>query len=112
MFKSLSLETLVFCDRYNYILIYFYFTTKIVKYLLCQRNFVLPRTRNWEGSFFFQLYFSNTFFPVIDVSISSMYCTGKIYQHVINKERRGDFLGVTVQVVPHITDAIQVSYFS
>lgn len=33
--------------------------------------------------------------------------TGKIYQHVINKERRGDFLGQTVQVVPHITDAIQ-----
>ena len=34
--------------------------------------------------------------------------SGKIYQHVINKERRGDFLGKTVQVVPHITDAIQV----
>ncbi|CAO2624093.1 CTP synthase 2 [Lemmus lemmus] len=33
--------------------------------------------------------------------------TGKIYQHVINKERCGDFLGETVQVVPHITDAIQ-----
>ncbi|MBZ3882616.1 CTP synthase 2 [Sciurus carolinensis] len=33
--------------------------------------------------------------------------TGKIYQHVINKERRGDYLGRTVQVVPHITDAIQ-----
>lgn len=33
--------------------------------------------------------------------------TGKIYQHVISKERRGDFLGKTVQVVPHITDAIQ-----
>ncbi|CAM6111096.1 unnamed protein product [Calypogeia fissa] len=33
--------------------------------------------------------------------------TGKIYQSVINKERRGDFLGKTVQVVPHITDAIQ-----
>uniref|UniRef100_H0WI82 CTP synthase n=1 Tax=Otolemur garnettii TaxID=30611 RepID=H0WI82_OTOGA len=33
--------------------------------------------------------------------------TGKIYQHVINKERRGDFMGNTVQVVPHITDAIQ-----
>ncbi|XP_071133688.1 CTP synthase 2-like [Mytilus edulis] len=32
--------------------------------------------------------------------------TGKIYQHVINKERRGDYLGKTVQVVPHITDAI------
>ncbi|XP_042427991.1 CTP synthase 1-like isoform X1 [Zingiber officinale] len=33
--------------------------------------------------------------------------TGKIYQHVINRERRGDYLGKTVQVVPHITDAIQ-----
>lgn len=33
--------------------------------------------------------------------------TGKIYQSVINKERRGDYLGKTVQVVPHITDAIQ-----
>lgn len=33
--------------------------------------------------------------------------TGKIYQHVIEKERRGDYLGHTVQVVPHITDAIQ-----
>ena len=33
--------------------------------------------------------------------------TGKIYQHVINKERRGDYLGRTVQVVPHLTDAIQ-----
>ncbi|KAL9087612.1 MAG: hypothetical protein Q9165_006536 [Trypethelium subeluteriae] len=33
--------------------------------------------------------------------------TGKIYQHVIQKERRGDYLGHTVQVVPHITDAIQ-----
>ncbi|XP_027911944.1 CTP synthase-like isoform X1 [Vigna unguiculata] len=33
--------------------------------------------------------------------------TGKIYQSVIAKERRGDYLGKTVQVVPHITDAIQ-----
>ncbi|KAK8913582.1 hypothetical protein KSP39_PZI023782 [Platanthera zijinensis] len=33
--------------------------------------------------------------------------TGKIYQSVINKERRGDYLGKTVQVVPHITDAIK-----
>nr|GMD10377.1 CTP synthase-like [Ipomoea batatas] len=33
--------------------------------------------------------------------------TGKIYQAVIDKERRGDYLGTTVQVVPHITDAIQ-----
>lgn len=33
--------------------------------------------------------------------------TGKIYKQVIEKERRGDYLGKTVQVVPHITDAIQ-----
>ncbi|VAH77966.1 unnamed protein product [Triticum turgidum subsp. durum] len=33
--------------------------------------------------------------------------TGKIYQAVIDKERRGDYLGKTVQVVPHITDEIQ-----
>ncbi|KAF2497490.1 CTP synthase [Lophium mytilinum] len=33
--------------------------------------------------------------------------TGKIYQQVIERERRGDYLGKTVQVVPHITDAIE-----
>jgi len=33
--------------------------------------------------------------------------TGKIYRHVILKERRGDYLGKTVQVVPHITNEIQ-----
>lgn len=33
--------------------------------------------------------------------------TGKIYQSVLDRERRGDYLGKTVQVVPHITDAIQ-----
>ena len=33
--------------------------------------------------------------------------TGKIYQTVINKERAGDFLGKTVQVIPHITDEIK-----
>ncbi|KAL3273042.1 hypothetical protein HHI36_014498 [Cryptolaemus montrouzieri] len=33
--------------------------------------------------------------------------TGKIYQNVIDRERRGDYLGRTVQVVPHITDEIQ-----
>lgn len=34
--------------------------------------------------------------------------TGKIYSHVIERERKGDYLGKTVQVVPHITDAIQL----
>ena len=33
--------------------------------------------------------------------------TGKSYQHVIEKERKGDYLGKTVQVIPHVTDAIQ-----
>lgn len=33
--------------------------------------------------------------------------TGRIYQNVINKERRGDYLGKTVQVIPHITDEIK-----
>ena len=33
--------------------------------------------------------------------------TGRIYQHVIERERRGDYLGKTVQVIPHITDEIK-----
>ncbi|KAM9185821.1 LOW QUALITY PROTEIN: CTP synthase 1-like [Dugong dugon] len=33
--------------------------------------------------------------------------TGKIYEHIINKEHKGDYLGKTVQVVPHIMDAVQ-----
>ncbi|MGB0954470.1 MAG: CTP synthase [Panacagrimonas sp.] len=33
--------------------------------------------------------------------------TGQIYRHVLEKERRGDYLGRTVQVIPHITDEIQ-----
>lgn len=33
--------------------------------------------------------------------------TGKVYNQVIRRERRGDYLGKTVQVVPHVTDAIQ-----
>jgi len=35
--------------------------------------------------------------------------TGRIYQSVINKERKGDFLGKTVQIIPHITDEIKRS---
>ncbi len=33
--------------------------------------------------------------------------TGRIYQDIIAKERRGDYLGGTVQVIPHVTDAIK-----
>ncbi|MEA2489607.1 MAG: synthase, partial [Acidobacteriota bacterium] len=35
------------------------------------------------------------------------YTTGRIYSRVIEKERRGDYLGKTVQVIPHITDEIK-----
>jgi CTP synthase len=37
------------------------------------------------------------------------FTTGQIYERVINKERRGDYLGGTVQVIPHITDEIKNS---
>ncbi|HEX9861250.1 MAG TPA: CTP synthetase, partial [Nitrospirota bacterium] len=37
------------------------------------------------------------------------FTTGRIYKSVIDKERRGDYLGGTVQVVPHITDEIKKS---
>src|SRR3546814_579753 len=33
--------------------------------------------------------------------------TGRIYQDIITRERRGDYLGGTVQVIPHVTDAIK-----
>ena len=35
------------------------------------------------------------------------FTTGQIYERVIRKERRGDYLGGTVQVIPHITDEIK-----
>ena len=41
------------------------------------------------------------------LSKASNITTGRIYQTVIEKERRGDFLGKTVQVIPHITDEIK-----
>ena len=37
--------------------------------------------------------------------------TGKIYESVIRKERRGDYLGATVQVIPHITDEIKQAIY-
>lgn len=45
----------------------------------------------------------------LDITLSrdNNITTGKIYQRVIERERRGDYLGKTVQVVPHVTDAIQ-----
>ncbi len=49
----------------------------------------------------------------IDINLSkgSNVTAGKIYQSVINKERRGDYLGGTVQVIPHVTNEIKERVF-
>lgn len=46
-------------------------------------------------------------FTSITTSKANNVTTGKIYKSVIEKERRGDYLGKTVQVIPHITDEIK-----
>ncbi|MFD1514753.1 glutamine hydrolyzing CTP synthase [Halomarina rubra] len=43
----------------------------------------------------------------IDMTSDHNVTTGKVYQHVIEKERAGDYLGKTVQIIPHITDDIK-----
>ncbi len=48
----------------------------------------------------------------ISMSQKSSYTSGSIYNSVIGKERRGDYLGATVQVIPHITDEIKASILS
>ena len=47
----------------------------------------------------------------LDIELDSNHniTTGKVYQSVIEKERRGDFLGATVQIIPHITNEIKAS---
>ena len=46
-------------------------------------------------------------FVSLKMTAKNSFTSGKIYQSVINKERRGDYLGGTVQVIPHITDEIK-----
>jgi CTP synthase len=46
-------------------------------------------------------------FVRIKMSKSNNFTTGRVYANVIRKERRGDYLGGTVQVIPHITDEIK-----
>ncbi len=46
-------------------------------------------------------------FTSITTSQRNNYTTGRIYNRVIERERRGDYLGATVQVIPHITDEIK-----
>ncbi|MGM0856192.1 MAG: CTP synthase [Pseudomonadota bacterium] len=41
------------------------------------------------------------------MSQGNNFTTGRVYEHVLRKERRGDYLGGTVQVIPHITDEIK-----
>ena len=51
-------------------------------------------------------------FSHITTGRHSNYTTGRIYESVIRRERRGDYLGATVQVIPHITDAIKQAVLS
>ncbi len=50
-----------------------------------------------------------TYERFLDINLSRSHntTTGQIYTSVINKERRGDFLGQCVQIIPHITDEIK-----
>lgn len=47
-----------------------------------------------------------------ELNRSSSITTGRIYSDVISKERRGDYLGATVQVVPHITNEIKAKIYA
>jgi CTP synthase len=46
-------------------------------------------------------------FTGVSAAQSDNITTGRIYQNIITRERRGDYLGATVQVIPHVTDAIK-----
>ncbi len=43
----------------------------------------------------------------VNLTADNNLTTGKVYQNVISRERKGDYLGKTVQMVPHITNEIQ-----
>ena len=51
-------------------------------------------------------------FTDVNLNKNCSISTGRIYQRVIEKERRGDYLGKTVQVIPHITNAIKDKVYS
>ncbi|HRE15927.1 MAG TPA: CTP synthase, partial [Rhodocyclaceae bacterium] len=48
-------------------------------------------------------------FTSAKMSKSNNFTTGQVYESVIKKERRGEYLGKTVQVIPHITDEIKLN---
>ena len=51
-------------------------------------------------------------FTDVNLNKNCSVSSGKIYQSVINKERRGDYLGKTVQVIPHVTNEIKENIYS
>ena len=51
-------------------------------------------------------------FTDVNLTRNCSITSGKIYQNVLNKERRGDYLGKTVQVIPHITNEIKEKIYS
>jgi len=51
-------------------------------------------------------------FTHVQMSKNSNYTTGRIYESIIRRERRGGYLGATVQVIPHVTDAIKEAVLS
>ena len=51
-------------------------------------------------------------FTDVNLNKNCSVSSGKIYQNVINKERRGDYLGKTVQVIPHVTNEIKENIYS
>ena len=51
-------------------------------------------------------------FTDVNLNKNCSISSGKIYQSVINKERRGDYLGKTVQVIPHVTNEIKENIYS
>jgi CTP synthase len=51
-------------------------------------------------------------FTDVNLTQNSSITSGKIYQNVINKERNGDYLGKTVQVIPHVTNEIKDKIYS
>ena len=51
-------------------------------------------------------------FTDVNLNANCSVSSGKIYQSVINKERRGDYLGKTVQVIPHVTNEIKENIYS
>ena len=51
-------------------------------------------------------------FTDVNLTATSSVTSGKIYSEVIDRERKGDYLGKTVQVIPHITDAIKSKVYN